>query len=173
MEHLLEYRAISFAQFANNIFVPISFKNIVIKEFVSSVICEINKIISFIYAFIYEIVKKENYYVSKIYEFIFDFDSFSFNDFIYFWKIIMISLVVYFGIYLYETFVKWSVTIREMNIAIKQIRIENDLLRSEMNNYYNKNNIIADEIDTIHTELVKCTKKIKKVENQIKKLDYY
>lgn len=175
MELLLKNHPLPFLQYGDNIFTPISLKTTIIKQFLSSVIFEITKFISFINEFIYEIFKKEHDSISKIYKFIFDFNSFSFANFIHtldFYKIIVFALIICFTIYLYETFEKWNDTIKEMNITIKQLQIENELLNNHLSTYSKKNTIIADEIDTIHSEVVKCIKKIRKIENQVKNLDY-
>ncbi len=168
--------AIPLFQIGNDIFAPLSLTLPIIKEFLFTFVSEFKELISkfytFMYGFIFQIIQKENHAISKIYKFIFDFDIFSFANFIHnvdFWKILILTFVICIGIYFYEVLEKYNVN---LNIHIKQLRIENDLLRNQMETYYNKNNIIADEVDTIHSEVVKCIKKIRKFENQIKNIDY-
>jgi hypothetical protein len=171
MANIVDYQQLSFVHFGNSIFAPVSIKTTIIKQYISFAFSEISKIISFVYTFmytfVYDLMKKENVFISKIYKFKFDMDNIvNIIDI----KIILLCIVVYFGIYIYD---KWNTNIVTMRIAIKQLQIENELLRTKIDHQYNKNNIIADEIDTIHTEVVKCIKKIRKVENELKKMDYY
>jgi len=171
----MEYKHLSLIQFGNDIFAPVSIKTAYIKQYLSLGISQINNIISIVYTFVYtnvyafvnQFIKKEHQYISKIYKFIFGQDyTYNFIDN----KIIILGFILCFGIYLYE---KWNSNIIAMHIAIKQLQLENELLRTKIENQYNKNNIIASEIDTIHTEVVKCIKKIRKIENDVKNMDYY
>jgi uncharacterized coiled-coil DUF342 family protein len=79
----------------------------------------------------------------------------------------MIALFVCICVYFYETFEQINSKVREMNIVIKQIQAENDYLKNKLDSQNKKNTIIADEIDTIHSELVKCIKKVKKIEKEM------
>jgi len=167
----MEYKGLQFVQFGNDIFAPISLKTTIIKEILSTFITQINSLVSFIYGIIHEIIRKENDAISKIYKFIFGFESsFDFHNFInihYLFKIIMIALFVCICVYFYETFEQINSKVREMNIVIKQIQAENDYLKNKLDSQNKKNTIIADEIDTIHSELVKCIKKVKKIEKEM------
>lgn len=163
----MEYKGLQFVQFGNDIFAPISLKNSVIKEILSSFIIQISRLVSFIYGFIHEIIRKENDAISKIFKFVFGFDLRNLININDLFKIIMIALFVCICIYFYETFEKINSRLREMNFAIKQLQAENDYLKNKLDSQNKKNTILADEIDTIHSELVKCIKKVKKIEKEL------
>ena len=165
MANIVDYQQLSFVHFGNSMFAAVSIKTTIIKQYISFAFSEINKIISFVYTFmytfmytfVYDLMKKENDFISKIYKVKFDMDNIvNIIDI----KIILLCIVVYFGIYIYD---KWNTNIVTMRIAIKQLQIENELLRTKIDK---QNDIIASEIDTIHTEVVKCIQKIRMFENE-------
>jgi hypothetical protein len=179
-------------QIDSDIFIPISLKTAIIKQYLSNVISQLSKLVSFIYAYIYEIFKKENDSIAKIYKLLFDFNIFDFkivniinnlfNNINHYklvlfdmltWSYIFICIAVLIcttilissAIYLYE---KNNNNIQTMNSIIKQLQTDNNCLQMKLNSHYKKNYIIAHEINVIHNEIVECIKKIEKLENLCK-----
>jgi hypothetical protein len=183
-------------QIGSDIFIPISLKTAIIKQYLSNVISQLTKLVSFIYAYIYEIFKRENDSIAKIYKLLFDFNIFDFkivniinnlfnnlfNNIIHY-KLIVFDMLTWSSILIFTALLicttilicsaiylyeKNNNNIQTMNSIIKQLQTDNNCLQMKLNSHYKKNYIIAHEINVIHNEIVECIKKIEKLENLCK-----
>jgi hypothetical protein len=178
MEHLLlEIPAAQFVNFDNDIFMPLTLKTDIIKNYLYSFVSEISNFISIIYTVVYpyanmffQIMKRDTSPLAKIYKFIF------YDNSLELWQIMAIMGVVCFGIYVSELLSTLNNNVKDfqqMKSDIKQNKLTIDLLQIQLEAYESKFRIVVEEIDAIHEEMSTYLKKVKKIERDVKKLDYY
>ena len=175
MEHLIELRQPQFIHFGNDIFVPLSLKTEFMKQQFYLFASQISNIISMLYSYIYpkmslfsQMVKRDIHSIAKIYKLVL-FDSLEW------WQIIAIVCAVFVGLCLSESIEKWRRhfhDLQEMKSNIKDNKLTIDLLQIQLADYKSKFDIVIYEVDAIHQEMNTYLKKLKKVERDIKKMDY-
>lgn len=175
MEHLLELHQANFIHFGNDIFMPISIKTIFLKQQLYLFASQLTNVISIIYSYIYtnlnlfsQILKRETNPLSKIY-------NFMFINSLEWCQIIGLFGIVFIALSISESIEKWRrhfQDFQEMKTNIKDNKLTIDLLQIQLADYKSKFDIVVYEVDAIHQEMSTYLKKLKKVERDIKKMDY-
>lgn len=115
-----------------------------------------------------QIVKRDIYSIAKIHKYLL-------VNSLEWWQIITIMGIVFVGLWVSESIANWRreyQDFQEFKTSIKDNKLTIDLLQIQLAGQKSKLDIVVYEVDAIHQEISTYLKKLKKIERDIKKMDY-